>query len=495
MFKKLITILSLLFMFNITAQEDSPFEIEEESKDDKKDTSETFEYSGNIGATYLSGGDKASRQITSANIYLSKKYSFAKFYLSGEAYSTVIEYKGKKREGSQRTAPEKTLKYDDDGFELRDAYASIYLRDNLTLNAGRQVIVWGQFDLFSPIDYALPYKTSTTGIGFSKVDSRLPQDLLKLSYYPTSKFEIQLYYIPKIATDPLIDKFTENNYSYLDGDLDSDGHNDIITADVEKPQGSEERQSAIRLMYYPSWGTVGLTYYKGWDTFPVERKEIKEINGYLHFPLKPKITEKKLLGFEIAKPYGKSVYKLEYARSNVIKSLNSPSSSTVNINTEEQSKKHYLNWIQSDNNNKLYADTYWNLFAIGFDRDTENWLMNIAIFHLRETPQDDKAKEAIRRSDDSGYDNNDFGGATAPAFNIARKYGTNKTGLIGLAAGILGSKAGASLYITNKYKESLTWSISANYLMFNSDSNLSDAEYEIEDKAIAGLGASLVYNF
>ncbi len=494
----------LIFIFSISyAQDNSPFEIEEENEVTKKENKSfaekyKIEYSGNIGTTYLTSGSTASRRTTSTNLAISKKWNPMKIYLSGEAYSTSISYTGKRREYLPMNIPEKrTIKYSNDGVTLRDAYLELYFGEKLTMTAGRQVIVWGQFDLFSPVDSALPYKTSSTGIGFSKANSRLPMDSVKLSYYPIPKIELQTYYIPKIAKDELLDEYQQSS-NYLrpvGGDINNLV---VINTPLIEPRGSEEKQTAIRLMFYPDWATIGLTYYNGWDTFPNSRKEIAEDNGIYYHPRSPKIEKKKMYGFEISRPWGKSIIKFEIARWKTNKSLRN-FNQTVFQRTGtadfDSAKQNFYTWIVNNNDSKLYVPFYYNIMAIGLDRDTSKWLMNIALFFLYEEPANDRAKRAIEGEKKANLSKDDNELSAAPALNIVRKFGKDNYGRVGFALGMLGEKAGASLYLSNKYKEALDWVISINYLMFFNDDNLSDAQYEIEDTAIAGLGVGLVYNF
>ena len=41
-------------------------------------------------------------------------------------------------------------------FEFRQTYVDISPLENVTITAGKQTIVWGQLDVFSPIDFLLP---------------------------------------------------------------------------------------------------------------------------------------------------------------------------------------------------------------------------------------------------------------------------------------------------------------------------------------------------
>ena len=51
----------------------------------------------------------------------------------------------------------------------------------------------------------MPNKISSSGLTFSKLDSRLSQQVVQFNIYPTANAEIQLFQFPKIFVDPLLE--------------------------------------------------------------------------------------------------------------------------------------------------------------------------------------------------------------------------------------------------------------------------------------------------
>ena len=77
------------------------------------------------------------------------------------------------------------LKQNSVGAELRESYLDFQLGEHLFFSLGNKLIVFGQFDLFSPIDlFALPTRFGSNEIGFSKVNNRLTQQTLETQYLP-----------------------------------------------------------------------------------------------------------------------------------------------------------------------------------------------------------------------------------------------------------------------------------------------------------------------
>ena len=70
-------------------------------------------------------------------------------------------------------------------FEFRQTYVDISPLENVTITAGKQTIVWGQLDVFSPIDFLLPLDFNPMGFSLVKTDNRmLPKQPLA---YPTTQ--------------------------------------------------------------------------------------------------------------------------------------------------------------------------------------------------------------------------------------------------------------------------------------------------------------------
>ena len=86
---------------------------------------------------------------------------------------------------------------------FRQAYVDIYPIKGVTIAAGKQTIVWGQLDIFSPVDFLLPIDINPMGFSLVKADNRMPQTTVKVSYYPLSNVEFSGYLFPTYEESPL----------------------------------------------------------------------------------------------------------------------------------------------------------------------------------------------------------------------------------------------------------------------------------------------------
>ena len=141
---------------------------------------------------------------------------------------------------------------------LRDAYLQFNLGESLVLTAGQQTIVWGQLDLFSPVDFLLPLDFSSP-LSYAKVDMRLPMTAVKLSWFPTSRLELQGYYFPKITFDDTVREELERdrgrNFLYVN----AEGQSEYKEVKFNEPK--EQGHYATRLPLLWGLGHCGVDLF------------------------------------------------------------------------------------------------------------------------------------------------------------------------------------------------------------------------------------------
>ncbi len=66
---------------------------------------------------------------------------------------------------------------------------------------GWHTIVWGQLYFLSPVDFVLPFRLGSTGLGLTKADNRNPQLAGIFYFFPSQWLELQAYFFPEIGID------------------------------------------------------------------------------------------------------------------------------------------------------------------------------------------------------------------------------------------------------------------------------------------------------
>ena len=265
----------LLLSFSILAQEEEEFDlsgvddievVEEKETGFWRKASRNF--TGSIGQASIIGNGDSYRGYTHARLgFQYSPFSTTKIGLQGLFERTQIQFTQALREHTQTSndnlEKEKKLKYAKNKLRAEEAYLSQELFDSLTLSYGIQQIVWGQFNPYSPTNLVFPFNLSTTDIEFTKVKGTLPQEAAVATFFPVDSISLSLYYFPKLTYDEVI----ERRFSQ---DRDTP---------VRLPSGSDKAQEGGRLMFYPSWGTIGFSYYKGFDTSLVFEEKNLMVSG------------------------------------------------------------------------------------------------------------------------------------------------------------------------------------------------------------------------
>ena len=152
----------------------------------------------------------------------------------------------------------------DDSFaELTEAYVQWEPTSFATVRLGRQPIVLGQFEVFSPLMFTSPMKARGTKTKTTKADMSYAQDGLQVSLFPFSKLEVSFTAIPKMRLDPVNEKRFEE-FALLKSDFTNfvPGQDPVETLqDI-----GDNDMSVARIMYYGDRLTIGVTAINGVET-------------------------------------------------------------------------------------------------------------------------------------------------------------------------------------------------------------------------------------
>lgn len=273
-----------------------------------KQTSNYLEkvFSGEIGVSY-STNDTSNRVAYFGTLrYEDLFYNFIKAKLEYRYTNLNIKKELSLRVDTPGLPNTKTVEKSFTTSGFREAYLDFDLGRYVSFSIGRQVIVWGQFEILSPIDMLLPYEYSTGISSISKVQNRLPQNSAILNIFPSSNFKITGYYFPKIERDEMVQEIFDAGEVYYD----------INQKKIEQPDKDEEYRIAMRATYFADNFTFGITYYDGWENFfteyeylePSSRNRLHDDLTIVDYPMVSKVIA---TGIELSVPINKWTWKLE----------------------------------------------------------------------------------------------------------------------------------------------------------------------------------------
>ena len=172
----------------------------------------------------------------------------------------------------------------DDSFtEVTEGYIQWEPTSFATLRVGRQPIVLGQFEVFSPLMFTTPMKSTGTKTKTNKADMSYAQDGLQVSLFPLPQLEVSFTSIPKMRLDPANQKRFEE-FALLKGDFT----NFMPGADqVEKLQDiGDNDMSVARLLYFGDRFTFGVSAIQGAETNedPLREARLTAVPCEQYFP-------------------------------------------------------------------------------------------------------------------------------------------------------------------------------------------------------------------
>jgi len=479
--------------------------IEESGDDGGRGLSDNF--FGEVGFTGAAG---SSHQRTFGSVEIGYDGTFAddrgRVFLSAIASNSDIELdlelKSSAR-GNTDAPREMTLKEDDSDFDLGDAYVQYEAPGNFVFTAGRARVSWGQFNLVSPVNLALPVTPQSNEASVRKVNLLVPQDQVSFSWFPHERVELQGYHFFSTNIDSLVEEVTRNRGSDEVYAMDADASSPSMSMPADRLDLTRHSHHAARLLFYPDWGTLGFTWHKGRKALAfssnlatLERPEgtnVFNVRRHVDFP------EADNFGIELAIPSGQWIWKFEMLRQETQVDLDGYSiafgSSRPTDPGTLQGHYDYFQAVLANNNGKLYIPVDRYIFGIGAESDRDKWRFDLSLFVIDDR-FDSTGDELIRLERAAGFET-DRDTLIFPAISVARYIGGNKEREAGVLAGFLGAYFGVSTYYTAKIGDDFRWTAGVEAASSLRDQFLSEREdrYELADDLSAGFRLSVIYNF
>ena len=155
--------------------------------------------------------------------------------------------------------PTRTLDLDVEGrLRLSELYFNWVPRDGLEVGVGLSPLSWGQFLLLSPVNFMLPQNLGAD-LGLSRGTLQYAQPHLSLRWTPTDRLELGVYHFTRVEIDPIL--------AVVDAALFNADSETKVSERQAYNWLADKTQTAIRVLYRPDWGALGVTYLDGVNHF------------------------------------------------------------------------------------------------------------------------------------------------------------------------------------------------------------------------------------
>ena len=294
--------------------------------------------------------------------------------------------------------------------EVDELYLNYTPLDTVSVTAGYNRLTLGQFAFVSPIHMLLPIN-SEQQLGFSKVDTRVPQPLLQVDFYPIERLQVQAVVIPQSKLDPAQEEYFDTSYRGIGGDynpvdqLDLNWRDDYDDSQDATEVFAGHQQTLFRALYSPSWGTVGVTAWTGGlHFFIIDNLQIFCGDGSRHYcedPMDssgsspygyyaeaaPDLAESDAFAIEIAYNAGNWTYIAELVQVQTRSefSIFTPSASLLRGDEEEmRDAQSFFKTLAEMNQGRTWFDLNYTLLAVGADGRSADgsWTYNLEIFNI-----------------------------------------------------------------------------------------------------------------
>ena len=173
-------------------------------------------------------------------------------------------------------APEQERVIDDSFAELTEAFVQWEPTSFATIRLGRQPIVLGQFDVFSPLMFTVPMKATGTKTKASRADFSFPQDGLQLSLFPLPQLEVSFLAIPEMRMDDA-NRNRFEQFAALKGNFINYAPNE--TANSTLQDMADNDMSMARIVYYGDRFTLGVSAIEGVEANEDPRREARLVSA------------------------------------------------------------------------------------------------------------------------------------------------------------------------------------------------------------------------
>jgi len=349
--------------------------------------------------------------------------------------------------------PSKEITVDDSFSELNEAFVQWEPTSFLTLQAGRQPIVMGQFEAFSPLMFLLPMKSTGTKTRTAKADLSYAQDGLNVSLYPTSNIEISHTTVGSMRLDPSTKKRLEE-FALSDGD-DLRILNDADPSEAIEDIADQDL-SVSRIMYFGDRLTLGLTSVEGADTNLDMIRDARIVPDGADYALADdkgaRFAEMEATAIELSYRLGsKWTFVMEYTEQETEMEF----SVLPNIYYDDDFHDEFQDVITTFSGKPTYNATV-TMGSIGLLFKGDRWLANLQLAQRTEegaTPEEERLSKAL--SWETLYNEEDDTDDTLPILNVARLLGEEKQGYAGAGFGVFAQSFGFGLTAGWRYFEKL----------------------------------------
>ena len=424
----------------------------------------------------------------------------------------------------------RTIEIENRQFLLKEGFVQHSISSFGTISVGRLRNAWGQFELYSPSAAMLPVNTTITSLIPSKLDFIYAQDQLKLSIFPTPKMELQFYAMSDLRTDPVLDTsfsrwlgpVDNDDDNFVNGDFNASNVSDVLFNNQGSELNQNTTQSALRLLFYPNWGTLGITYHQGINgSEPILRAPVGRVLSEAIDPNAPMIArspeiissefkdkrqsffyypEGTLFGLEVAIPIGAWTWRYEYAKIDSIQGLGFNGTISLAKNGGFSQSDAFIDAIGARSGllkgTSLYHATI-DVQAIGFLYEQSAWYGSVMILsRTLPEPKNASDKEIVRLYEsleqESGITDDPI--TTLPLISLFRSAGDNKQHRYGINLGAVGGSGGIAIIYRYNITESLNVAFSAGQVDLSNGQN-NDRYYKLKDDGGTTTQFSLGWRF
>ena len=369
---------------------------------------------------------------------------------------------------------------EDSSFGLREGFFSYEPINGVTALVGRRKVVWGQFDLFSPVQIILPVEFQSKEFSYTKTGYIMPQDHVSVTWYPYRRLELSAYYFWSTILDPLLlDAFDTESANNTNNILSGSGMNTRAEGEpLPKADFEDYDAFATRAVWYADQFTLGFTYYNGRShLFFEDLPLLQQVNDFTY-----NVIERVLLarasayGLELSVPIGRWSWIFEFSYTQTQSSLNAESENFAyarrgleerenNLASLPQEQRpieerflqmdratldkrvEYFEWVRDNNKGRFYAPVDNILVGFGFDAEYDQLVLNLALYLLIETFSD-KLQDGLNREraaypdyyDSDRYSEEDI--MPFPTGGVGWRFGRDREHVVGVVGGLLGPAVG-----------------------------------------------------
>ncbi len=374
--------------------------------------------------------------------------------------------------------------------ELTEGYVQWEPTSFATLRVGRQPIVLGQFEVFSPLMFTTPMRATGTKTKTTKADMAFSQDGFQVSLFPLSRLELSYTQVPEMRIDAANRKRFEE-FALLKGDFinfvpNSGGAGGQVDQVETLQDIAENDLSVLRAMYFGDRFTFGITKIEGAETNedPLREATLQAVacgdyfasgEDYSYTECGTSAYTTYAVGGDKGLRFGKmeaTAIELSYRVSDrwnfVLEHTMVEGEQELdqlpfgglqgfvprNFRTEESLLPIYAELV-AENNAKPYINVDTVMQSVGMVYKGDRWLLNLQLAQRTQegaTPAEEAWRKALDPAEMEGDADEDD---TLPILNAVRLLGAEKQGYAGFGFGSFGQNFGFGLSAGWRYFEKL----------------------------------------